>query len=82
LKIQILRDVSVVDRDGRNLPRKAGEVVSVYHAQGHRLITHRFALWVAREDSDPYWDPIPMYRAAIPQRDKMIHKAQTNKGGA
>jgi len=79
LKIQMLRDVNVVDRDGRNLPRKPGDIVSVYHMQGHRLITHRFALWVAREEFDPHWDPIPMYRAAVPKVDKMIHKAAVNK---
>jgi hypothetical protein len=75
MKIQILRDVTVADSTGKVVPRKAGEIVSVYHAHGHRLITHRFALWVDRESFDPYWEPIPMYRAAIPQQDKMMRKA-------
>ncbi len=79
MKIQILRDVTVADSTGHVAPRKAGEIVSVRHAHGHRMITWRHALWVSREDFDPFWEPIPMYRAAIPQVDKMMHKAHTNK---
>lgn len=75
MKIQILRAVTISDRTGTVAERKPGEIVSVYHAQGHRLITHRIALWVSAESCDPFWDPIPLYRAAIPQTDKMLRKA-------
>ena len=75
MKIVLQQDVMVATKDGRCDIRKAGEIVSVFHRMGRRLLYNRAAKWVGAEEGDPFWMPVPMMRAAIPERDKMIRSA-------
>ena len=79
MKIILKRDIVVALKNGRTPEmHKAGEVLSVYHNIGRRLLLGQSAKWIEREDGDPFWVPIPQLRAGVPQQDKMLRQA-TNK---
>lgn len=75
MQIVLLRDLMIPTRDGRCDMHKAGERLSVYHVTGRNAIYRRFAKWICPETGDPHWTPIPQFRAAIPEHDKMIRTA-------
>ena len=81
--IRILSPVRITDRHGVEHECKPGDEHSVFHILGRRLIYRRIALWVDREDFDPYWEPVDVFKAVkVPQVDKMIRKSVVNKGVA
>lgn len=53
----------------------AGAELSVYHFSGRRLLYRRLAKWIAKEEGDPEFTPIPDMRAAKPQHNKQIKEA-------
>lgn len=79
MKIQMTADLIVALKDG-SLPvmHKAGEILSVYHRIGRRLLYARQAKWIEREEGDPDWTPIENFRVAAPSHDKMV-RGSTNK---
>jgi hypothetical protein len=81
MKIEVIKDLTVACSDGIIRYSKPGEIVSVYHVNGRRLLYARMAKWIGREIFDPIWDPPAAMKAAIPQLDKMVRGAM-NKGAA
>lgn len=75
MKIVLLRDTYLATRDGRVDTFKTGQTVSVAHYIGRRLLMGRSAKWMCSEPGDPFWEPVETFRAAIPERDKMIRTA-------
>lgn len=63
MKIQLLKALVVPLKDG-SIPvqHKAGEILSVYHRTGRRLIYSLQAKWVSGEEGDPLWTPVVFLR--------------------
>ena len=81
MKLKITQPLTVACSDSTVRDCKPGDVVSVYHANGRRLLYRRMALWVGSEPFDPAWDPPPIFKMAVPQHDKMM-RGVNNKGAA
>jgi hypothetical protein len=81
MKIRINQNLQVACTDGQIRDCKPGDIVSVYHVNGRRLLYRRMAVWLGSEACDPLWDPPQFMKAAVPQHDKMVRNA-TNKGAA
>lgn len=81
MKIKVIQPLSVACTDGAVRYCRPGEVVSVYHTNGRRLLYARLAQWISRDTFDPAWDVPEFMKAAKPQHDKMLRSA-TNKGAA
>ncbi len=75
MQIVLMQDLMIPTKDGTCSPHKSGERISVYHVTGVKVINRRQAKWICGENGDPSWTPIPQFRAAIPQHDKMIRTA-------
>jgi hypothetical protein len=81
MKINVIRNLTIACSDGAVRYCKPGDVISVFHVNGRRLLYSRMASWVARETFDPIWDPPEIMKAAVPQQDKMM-RGMLNKGAA
>ena len=81
MKIKVTRDLTVACSDGVIRDCRPGDLISVYHHNGRRLLYRRMAVWLGAEPFDPAWDPPEFMKLAVPQRDKMVRGAM-NKGAA
>jgi len=81
MKIKVIQPLTVACSDGVIRDCKPGDLVSVYHINGRRLLYRNMATWIASETFDPFWDPPAFMKEAAPQKDKMVRGAM-NKGAA
>lgn len=81
MKIRAMKELMAACSDGVVRDCKPGDVISVFHATGRRLLYRRMALWVGSEPFDVLWDPPASMKEARPQRDKML-RGMMNKGVA
>jgi hypothetical protein len=79
MKIKAVRDLIVACSDGAVRTCKPGDVISVYHVNGRRLLYSRMALWLEREPFDAAWDPPEAFKMAVPQQDKMVRGAMNKR---
>jgi hypothetical protein len=81
MKIKMNQPLTVACTDGIVRNCVPGDVVSVYHLNGRRLLYRRLADWICIEPLDPIWDPPAHLKMAVPRHDKMARGAM-NKGAA
>jgi len=81
MKLKVIQNLTVACSDGEIKDCVPGDLVSVYHQNGRRLLYRRMAMWIGREPFDPAWDPPDFMKLSVPQHDKMMRGAM-NKGAA
>ena len=89
MKILLVRDwFGPANGDIEARHHKAGQVLSVLHWPASILLRRHGAKWLEQENGDPVWPdgvvPEPFrasaeQRAALPQVDKMMHRATINR---